>query len=575
MKYSIPTLLLGLLLAVVSLIGYHAASTPFFLDDIDELNYVHGIHGLPGCFSGDCYGLFRPIKNLIFYSVSTFMSESARAGHMLSFVLYLLTTAIVFWWFKRWFCSLAWALLATSIWALAPTQVNHLTWLSSANILVAICGAVGALCTYDLSREYRTQGSKRLAGLCALICLLAYWIALLAYEGAIMLPGLILLLDWTRQRGLASKHHLVIYGALFASALGFICLRWSIVPPPIDNPAIVTPSKFHLAFVSAYFSMAHLWTWLAPFGRQEILGTFVWGKTTSGLILMSAWALLALLVGLAVRLKRRWPDLALGIFWFLIAFLPMSNLIPFENGPFCDYYIPLPSIGLVIVLVAVLRRLVRTWQLSHAGTFMRLACTAAIVLTLSWRGAAATEAFEWLKTWKNPDKLYQQSMRLRPYSFRARANLAPLLMQRGLYAEAEELARQCVDQAPWTAMHFGLLADIQRARGNPESARYNYMKVIELSPEDRYARFSLATLCEQDLADPAVAMREYTWLLQIDWHQYSAQSAINLARMYAKLGQHAQMIQILEQALRKRPSCEEVQQELSAMLAQTGKCVQG
>ncbi len=575
MKYLIPTLLLGLLLAVVSLIGYRAASAPFFLDDVDELNYIHGMPGLVHCFSGDCYGLFRPIKNVIFYMVSTYMSESARAGHILSFILYLVTTAIVFWWFKIWFCSIPWALLAVCIWALAPTQVNHLTWLSSANILVAICGVVGALCTYDLYRTYWAQGSKRLAGLCALICILAYWTALLAYEGAIILPGLVLLFDWTRQRASTSRCHLVIYGALFVSALGFICLRWSMVPPPVDNPAIVTPSKFHLALVSAYFSTAHLWTWLAPFDRQEILGTFVWGKTTSGLILTSSWILLITLVGLALRLKRNWPDLTLGIFWFLIAFLPMSNLIPFENGPLCDYYIPLPSIGLVIVLVAVLRRLVLKWQLSHSGTFTRLACTTAIVLVLSWRGATTAEAFQWLKTWKIPEKLYYQSMRLRPYSFRARANLAPLLMQRGLYAEAEELARQCVDQAPWTATHFGLLADIQKARGNPECARDNYLRVIEIAPEDMYARFSLAALCAQDLADSGTAIREYEWLLQLDWHCYSARAAINLARLYAKQGKRPKMIRTLERVLHRRPSCEEVQQELATVSAQTGRDVRG
>ena len=136
MKYLVPVFLLGLLITVVSLIGYQGASTPFFLDDVDEMTYIHGLDSLAFCFGGDCYGLFRPIKNLIFYSVSTFMSESAQAGHALSFAFYLTTTAMVFWWFKRWFGSRVWAAVAVTIWALAPTQVNNLTWLSSANILV-------------------------------------------------------------------------------------------------------------------------------------------------------------------------------------------------------------------------------------------------------------------------------------------------------------------------------------------------------------------------------------------------------------------------------------------------------
>ncbi len=619
-KYLIPITLAVLLLAGIALVVTPCLSSPFFMDDNDELSHIQGIHSWLGCFTYDCYGLFRPIKNLIFYFTANYFTKPALVGHGLSLGLYLVTTFLVFAWLRQWFARLSritpssareraifspgkdgetgdvgsivvaagcsqvekgplearpgfpaepnivWALVGTLTWALAPTQVTYMLWLSSANNLIAISGVLGALLAYERFRAADTTNVTYKTILLALGCLSCYWLALLSYEGAIILPVLILLIDWVRQRSLLEKPVLALYLGLGVSIGAFLWLRWSVAPSGADyNPGIFVPSRWHLSFASAFFQIEHLRTWLLPFGRQEILATFVWGKTTSLGILISAWFIVGGGVVLALRMRKQMPNLSLGVLWFLIALAPMSNLIPFRNGPLGDYYIPLPSIGLAILVVAGLRRLIAQWREYEPGTLPRLICTAAVLLVLCWRGAALPEALQWRHNWQRPEKLLFSSMLVRPYAYRARANLAAAFLRRGLLSEAEDLIRDCVAQAPWAPMHYGLLADIQLARKDYSGARDNYDKAIELHPGDLYAHLALGRLYDEHLQDDENAIKALVWLLERRWNHFSEEACLRLADIYQTQNNHALAIGALRSSLKRCPSSAKIQAALQTL----------
>ena len=383
-----------------------------------------------------------------------------------------------------------------------------------------------------------------------------------------MLPALILLIDWVRTRSLLEKPvmALYLYLGLGLSVGAFLVLRWSVAPSGADyNPGIFVPSRWHLSFASAFIQVEHLRTWLLPFGRQEILGTFVWGKTASLAVLISAWLVIGGGVVLALRMRKRMPNLSLGVLWFLIALAPMSNLIPFKNGPFGDYYIPLPSIGLAILVVAALRHLVTRWREYEPGTLSRLICTAAVLLVLCWRGAALPEALQWRHNWQRPEKLLFSSMLVRPYAYRARANLAAAFLHRGLLSEAEDLTKDCVAQAPWAPMHYGLLADIQLARKDYSGARDNYDKAIDLHPGDLYAHLALGRLYDEHLDDDESAIEAFVWLLERRWNNFSEEASLRLADIYREQNNHALAIGALRNSLGHCPSSDKIQAALQKL----------
>jgi tetratricopeptide (TPR) repeat protein len=98
------------------------------------------------------------------------------------------------------------------------------------------------------------------------------------------------------------------------------------------------------AFVPAFMSATYIWN---EYPAWSLAGSL-------GLLLVAA------LVAAAIRLARSEdPTLraaAFGILWYLIAFIPVSNLVP-TSTKMSDRYLFLPSVGVVITVSALASRL--------------------------------------------------------------------------------------------------------------------------------------------------------------------------------------------------------------------------
>jgi len=57
-----------LLLCAVVALGLQSISSPALLDDLDQGYHVRSFTSLKQCIGLDCYGFFRPVKNLLFFS---------------------------------------------------------------------------------------------------------------------------------------------------------------------------------------------------------------------------------------------------------------------------------------------------------------------------------------------------------------------------------------------------------------------------------------------------------------------------------------------------------------------------
>lgn len=567
MKHLISIVLGVLLVTCIAFIALRAWSYPFVLDDNDQWAYIQGKNSLSECFTWDCYGLYRPVKNILYYGLLSWGGQAATLGHLLSLLFYLFTTGLVWTWFWRWNRSKTWAFVPTLMWALAPTQVSSLIWLTCANIVIATGALVGALLCYDLAREC-WQPARRRAVLWLVLSVLTYLFSLFCYEGAIVLPALILLVDWRQSRGRPWQPGNVLFLVPFvALALGFICLRWSVVPPAEGNPSIRVAGGWQISLASAYFTMQHLWTWLAPWGRQELLGTFVWGKTVGLNVILLCWLLVGWLLMQAHKQRHHLPDVTIGILWFFLAFLPMSNLIPFKNGPFGDYYLVIPSLGLVCAVTGLLRRGVDLWRAQDAGYRLRWTGKVCCFVLLGWRVASLGATIQWCDTWGHQETLCYQSMMLRPYSFRARSNLAMHLCRHGHLDEAEVLIQECIAQAPWVPIHYNILGDIQTEAGNHEEAEQSYRQTLVRDPNDLHAHFALARTYMDHLGKKAKAKEHCVWLLGRTWNRYTEDTAIALSRLQREQEEPDKALHTLRDTCRRSIHAQKTRRELQRMEA--------
>ncbi len=230
------------------------------------------------------------------------------------------------------------------------------------------------------------------------------------------------------------------------------------------------------------------------------LGSF---RFWAGLFGLSAW-----LAG--AWSLRRVPLLAFGMGWFLIAFLPVSNLLPLFN-PMAERYLYLMAAGFVLI---------PAWALTCLRNRRLLAL---VVAALCATGAWATA--HRLRDWKDDATLWAATLKAEPRSARAQVwlgleakrredrpaaraaflraselnpreatallNLAVLEGEGGRYAEAEALLRSALELQPKSVQAHWNLAVALRAQGRDEESFAALQRVLALDPRFKPARQAL------------------------------------------------------------------------------------
>jgi predicted negative regulator of RcsB-dependent stress response len=350
-------------------------------------------------------------------------------------------------------------------------------------------------------------------------------------------------------------------------------------------------SALQVFATSACLVIDHLAMWFWPPGRQEILGTFVWDYSASPALLAVCWAgllsaIVVLGVLIAMRSKRKSlacesgvPDdmgiIVFGLCWFVMSFVPMGNFIPVRSGPFADYYLVLPSLGLAAALVAMVRLILRPRAATGTGLSrhaVRVSAVLCAVLLVS-RVVFVVTAFKWMTVWNSPKDLLRASMSARAYPYRARANLAKLLEEEGDLEEARRLATESAAEAPWYPLSFNVLGNIEVSEARYQDACAMFMQARELEPGAPYPCFALGFINEIHLGNEQEAATYYRVLLSMGWSRYAETAALNVSRMLALDGQFDEAIQILEAAIERAPYSADLRHNLTVARRQQATAV--
>jgi hypothetical protein len=561
------TLMLLLVLAIGGL-AFQSRNAPLILDDVDQLQHVMSFRQAADWFGPDAYGLLRPIKNLMFWPIRQAGTHGPQVAHATSLLAYIMTALLLLLWIQRLFKSTEWAAVGAAIWALSPTQVSCLTWVSCANILICVSCMLASLCIWDARRKRLETEPAATQHAAIGAAMLLYAVGFFAYEVAITLPILLVLQDRIQGRKIASREAILQYAWPAATTILLLAARWLCVTTNTpDNPGIHA-SHGQITLASAFFLIDHLKQWILPFGKQEILGTFVWGTSAPPSALMAAWVTAGALLWLAFMARRRAPLTAFGIGWFLITFLPMSNLIPLRVGPFADYYLALPSIGLAIATTDLLRRATARARRDTGPRWKYRLSLSVVIAVIAWRGSSAITACQWARSWNTPEILFRQSIQSRPCAFRSRTNLARHLKLQNSLPEAETLAFQAQAEAPWYAAPCNVLGDIHNQKGDHGTAKAWYAEALARDPSDDFSRYALAYTCETWLNEPGIAEREYGDLVRptAPITPYKRMAYLNLSRLYAESGRAASAVQILERATVEFPRSRDIRNNLAMAL---------
>jgi tetratricopeptide (TPR) repeat protein len=215
-----------------------------------------------------------------------------------------------------------------------------------------------------------------------------------------------------------------------------------------------------------------------------------------------------------------------GVVWFIIAFLPISNLFPL-NAQIAEHWIYLASIGYFSFLAGCLLLLPEG---ARRRVMMAAACAAI---------ALGARTYIRATDWSDSETFYLRTIEAGGGTPRVRGNLANIYGQRGDYARQEKLLRDSLDHFPnYTPARIALGACLNQQGRAAEAAA-----LLDLG---------------QQQSDSAARKFPRTWT-----------AALSLARVRAGEGRKDEAVAILHEARGKFPGTWDIARMEADLIQQT------
>ena len=543
---SFTTAFLLLLVVTVGASYSDCFGVGFYFDDrygILDNTAIRSLLNIPSFFVNPyaCWAMqgqedMRPVL-LVTYALNYAMSGiEPWSYHALNLLLHLVASALVFvlvrdhvWWpvAERGPNGTARvpAAAAALFFALAPLNSQPVVYLWARSALLCVTLYLGAFLAY--LRQRRLLGSTLLV------------LALLTKAIAVTLPVVLVAYDFIyrdRMRYRDWEQYVrdwrrltrPIGVPLLLVAL-YLAYRVAVLPaaaPETRKEAWVTPSIWFMSQWSALVYYVRLFVW--PDGLSM---DHDFAYTTNPLTLRAAGALstLGLWVWGAVRVARRYPQVAFATAWFFITLAPESSFSPLgevinDHRPYIA-----ASLGLSVLLVWIVEQAAARCGSRRRVVFIvvvALACCAAVPFnryrTWQWGDAfriwddTTRKSPNNARAWMNAGQMLVARGDLtvaRPYLERARElnpryaqvymNLSVLAAREGQLDEALRWAQQAVELAPAQGQGHYYLGQAYQWLGQRDEAMAAYRRAVELNPRDAASHQALAALGGSNSAGPA------------------------------------------------------------------------
>ncbi len=388
--------------------------------------------------------------------------ENPGGHHAMSVLLHALSTVLVFFCGLR-LCALrklaanhvlAVAFFLAAVFAIHPLHVESVAWVSERKDVLSGFFFFGSLLAYLHDRRW--------------LSVLLFLPALMAKPSVVVLPLLLMLIDWWRTGFIIQKNPLPV---LVRSGLGKI-IWWM---PAIIATALgiwVQYTGTHSDFVGGSLTtrlvtMAtgvwfYFWRMVVPVDLS-----FQYPFPPYGMVLFPlGWLALISVVALLWRKRKEWPEAFFGIAWFLILWLPSSGLVYVGNSFTADRYTYLAMLGPVFTLAVGLVK------------FGKPALISGGVITL----ILGTLAHQQVKVWNDSEALFSHAIKAQPREAIGLQNYASLLQMEGRNAEAIPLYEKAIKISPNDYIGKYNLANCYRKMGRLDEAEAKYEESLSVYP---------------------------------------------------------------------------------------------
>lgn len=404
-------------------------------------------------------GLYRPVT-VASYAAEWGLFEGGTTGfHALNVLTHGVASLLVFLLLLE-LVSTGGALAGAAIFAVHPVHTEAVANVVGRAELYAAVFFLAACVLFWRGSGWGGRG--RVARLLAIAAL--YALALGSKEMGVTLPGVLVLLalfqegDTPRLRRLVDDAPLfLLLGAVLASYLWVRYLVLGSVAGEIAAPELagLTVGERLLTAVSLWSHYARLMLFPVDLAADYAPGVLYPAQGFDLEVLGGALTLASLLVG-AVVLIRVQPIISLGILWFLVTILPVSNLVVPTGTLLAERTLYLPSVGLALIVGGV------TVALAERARPVRVAAlSVALLVGAGFFARTVVRNPSWFSTFTVLEALARDHPDSQ-MALRARANG---LVRTGDPDAAAEIYESALELAPF---NYPLLVEVAAFYGRQE-----------------------------------------------------------------------------------------------------------
>ncbi len=439
LKSALPFLLLAI---AVALVFANSLGADFIYDDLAFVANNEAIRTFsplskfllsPEAFAQPANDhVYRPLVSFSFAVNYALGGLDVRGYHLTNLLFHAINVFLVFTLLRRIGLDEGASFVGALIFAIHPAHVEAVTWISGRGNVLFLTFFLLSLLLY--MRIDSIAGARRAVLLGAAVA--AYGVSLLSKEMALPLPGLLFGYDlyFRRERDFKWRlRRLWLYVPFAVVAILYILLRTSVLGK-------VGQVGYHGG--SAYMTFLVMLKALAIYARLLFVPVglslsrhFQPSYSIFEPAVFLSLCLVLFAIGAGIAAFRRSPLISFGVFWFAVAIVPVSNIIP-VNAIVADRFLYGPSIGFCIAAAV--------WFAAACGDEGRRRSVAAAALT------PALFCFMLLSINRNNEfdnsiLLWQKTVESSPSSFVAYGNMGIEYMKEGMLPEAIEAFERAVE----------------------------------------------------------------------------------------------------------------------------------
>jgi len=523
------------------------------LDYVTESPYIVNLTGesIATMFSQEIASNYHPLTIFslaLNYQMSTLNPSSY---HWTNLILHLLNVVLVFWFVYLLFDRKIWgALLAAFLFAVHPMHVESVAWIAERKDVLYTFFFVAALITYFNYLKNKKNSYY-------VFTLVLFVLSCLSKPTAVMLPVILILLDWYKNRGFSSKV-LLEKVPFFAISVLFGVIT---IMVQSDTAVVVGESDVHNLFerfiFACYGTMMYIFKMFVPINLSAF---HPYPKALSAVHYISPLVVLGL-GGLLVWSLRKTKVVAFGLLFYGAMTALTLQFVQVGNAIISDRYTYAAYIGLFLIFGWLLDSFLSKKNTSSGIRYGVLGGISAIGILF------CVMTYQRCEVWQNSGNLWTDVIKQYPNSHIARNQLGNYYFEAQRYDEALEQLNEAVQLKPvYYKARISRGKLFRRMKKYPE-ALADYNKAIDLEPNRDEAYNNRGNIYfETQQFDKALA--DYQKVTQINPGESKAYG--NTGAIYAQQGKFPQAIESLNKALAMNPSYQDAIANRGIVHAQMG-----